>query len=85
MSAGTCRVALSPFFNARWRQHCNGLECVQFFAELTSKRIAAHALISRADFSAEAKLLSLQYGSDLTQLLAQVSHAILVFCAIVAM
>lgn len=78
VSAGTCRlVAPSPFFNTQWRQHRNGSECVQLFAELAPKHATAHAIISRADFSAEARKLSLQYGSDLKQVLAQVRTATL--------
>lgn len=71
--AGTFLVAPSPFFNAQWRQHCNGSECVQLFAELAPRSATVHVIISRADLSAEAKKFSLQYGSELKQLLAQVS------------
>lgn len=69
---GVSLLASSPFFNAQWRQHCNGSECVQLFTELAPKAAAVHAIISKADLSAEAKKLSLQYGSDLKQVLAQV-------------
>lgn len=69
---GTWLVAPDPFFNAQWRQHRNGLECVQLFAEVAPKQATVHALISRADISAEAKKLSLLHGSDLPQVLAQV-------------
>lgn len=68
-----CRVAPSPFFHAQWRQHRKGSECIQLFAELEPKHTTVYAVISRADFSAEANKLSLQYGSDLQQVLAQVN------------
>jgi len=73
--AGMWFVAPSPFFNAQWRQHRNGSECVQLFAEHTPTHATVHAVISRADWSQEAKKLSLQYGSDLKQVLAQVKNA----------
>ncbi|DBA71771.1 TPA: hypothetical protein ACH3X2_011037 [Trebouxia sp. C0005] len=69
---GVQLVAPSPFFNAQWEQHRYGSECVQLFAALAPKHATVHALISRADFSAEATKLPLQYGSDLEQVLAQV-------------
>lgn len=65
----------TPFFDAKWRQDRNGSECIQLFAELAPKMATVHAVIARADFSAEAKKLSLQYGSDLKQVLAQVQIA----------
>lgn len=68
-------VAPSPFFHAQWRQDRNGSECIQLFAELAPKHATVHALISRADFCAEARKLSLQYGLDLQQVLAQVKTA----------
>jgi hypothetical protein len=73
--AGMWFVAPSPFFNAQWRQLRNGSECIQLFAEIAPRHATVHAIISRADFSAEAKKLSLQYGSDLKQVLAQVKNA----------
>ncbi len=78
VSGGTWLVAPDPFFNAQWRQHRNGSDCVQLFAEVAPKQATVHALISRADFSAEAKKLSLLHGSDLPQVLAQVRIARLV-------
>lgn len=77
-AAGVQLVAPSPFFNAQWEQHRYGSECVQLFAALAPKHATVHALISRADFSAEATKLPLQYGSDLEQVLAQVKIAMLV-------
>lgn len=83
-SAGTWLVAPGPFFNAQWRQHRNGSECVQLFAAIAPKQATVHALISKADYSAEAKKLSLLHGSDLPlvadlpQVLAQVRIARLV-------
>ena len=77
VSAGMWLVAPSPFFHAQWRQHRHGSECGQLFAEVAPK-YTVHALVSRADFSAEAKKLSLQHGSDLPQVLAQVKIARLV-------
>ena len=58
-------VAPSPFYYAQWGQHHNGSECIQLLAEPAPKHATVHALISRADFSAEAEKLLLQYGSDL--------------------
>ena len=77
-AAGVQFVAPSPFFNAQWKQHRNGSECVQLFAALAPKHATVHALISRADYSAEATKLQLQYGSDLEQMLAQVKFVMLV-------
>lgn len=71
--AGVSLVAPSPFFDAQWRQHRNGSECVQLFAKLAPQKATVHAIVSKADLSAEAKKLPLQYGSDLKQVLAQVS------------
>lgn len=51
------------------------------FADLAPIDVTVHALISRADLSAEAKTLSLQYGSDLAPMLAQVKIAGGIFCA----
>lgn len=74
-SAGLRYISPSPFFNAQWRQHRNGTVCTQLFAGLTPKHAAVYAVISRADFSAEAQKLSLLSGPDLQQVLAQVRKA----------
>ena len=73
--AGMSFIAPSPFFDAKWTQHRNGSECTQLFAKLAPPYATMHALISRADFSAEAMKLSLRAGPDLEQVLAQVTQA----------
>lgn len=71
-SAGISSVARTPFFSTQWRQHRNGSECIQLFSGLAPKHVTVHAVISRADLSQEAQKISMHYGSDLKQVLAQV-------------
>ncbi len=73
--AGMSRIAPSPFFDAKWTQYWNAPECTQLFAKLAPPYVTVHALVSRADFSAEAMKLSLRAGPDLEQVLAQVTLA----------
>jgi len=73
--AGMSRIAPSPFFDAKWTQYRNAPECTQLFAKLAPPHATVHALVSTADFSAEAMKLSLRAGPDLEQLLAQVTPA----------
>ncbi|DBB18356.1 TPA: hypothetical protein ACH3X3_000010 [Trebouxia sp. C0006] len=71
---GMSRIAPSPFFDAKWTQYRNAPECTQLFAKLAPPYVTVHALVSRADFSAEAMKLSLCAGPDLEQVLAQVDY-----------
>ena len=73
VSAGTWLVAPGPFFGDSTAMAQN---VFSYLLKLHPNKATVHALISRADFSAEAKKLSLLRGSDLPQVLAQVANVV---------